>query len=91
MNDLMEQIEMMNEALKTLEIAVHLLEDGLDYKASFMFDHGMDDFLKANDICEKVLGDSVKAIGSCEDFTLATREHHRLLCKEVEDGIKMLR
>ncbi|CAL4907084.1 unnamed protein product [Urochloa decumbens] len=83
--DLKEQSEIMNEAVGACVKAFDLLEEGLDDKASAMFEQGKEDFFKAADVFEKVLDDIVKR---CNELPPDDQKEVRTLCKEIHGLIK---
>ncbi|CAN6351593.1 unnamed protein product [Urochloa humidicola] len=87
-NDLKEQSEIMNEAVGACKKAFHLLEEGLDDKASAMFEQGKEDFFKALAADEKVLADIFKR---CNEFPPDKQKEIRTWCKEILGLIKSMR
>jgi len=87
-NDLVEQSEIIDEAMEACKNACHLLKKGLDDKASAMFDQGMEDFLKAVAVYEKGLDYIVKR---CNELPPDTQQEIRMLCKRMHGSIKRKR
>ncbi|RLN28668.1 hypothetical protein C2845_PM05G19710 [Panicum miliaceum] len=87
-NELVEQSEIIDEAVEACMKAFHLLEEGLDDKAFAMFDQGMEDFLKAVAVFEKALDDIVKR---CNELPPDTQEEIRMSCKRLHGSIKRTR
>ncbi|KAL6623087.1 hypothetical protein ACP70R_032966 [Stipagrostis hirtigluma subsp. patula] len=89
--DLDEALEMMKEAVVTLQESTDLLDAGLEDKACVMLGKGIDDALKAVALFEKGLDDLAKGFGNTKGMPMGILEPNRILCKEFENFLKSMR
>ncbi|KAL6643442.1 hypothetical protein ACP70R_018208 [Stipagrostis hirtigluma subsp. patula] len=89
--DLDEALEMMKEAVVTLQESTDLLDAGLEDKACVMLGKGIDDGLKAVALFEKGLDDLAKGFGNTKGMPMGILEPNRILCKELENFLKSMR